>query len=71
MFEQIWSVGNSESPCFGIKSEKTTVWIVALSLVHWAIAQWGSTFYGLAQSTSVYSHDLKLWMLKHYFKFYF
>lgn len=40
MFEQIWSLGNSESPDFGIKSEKTTVWIVLLSLEQWAVAQY-------------------------------
>lgn len=39
MFEQIWSLGNSASPCFGIKSENTTVWIVSLSLVQLAVAQ--------------------------------
>jgi hypothetical protein len=56
MFEQIWSLGNSESPCFGIKSEKTTVWIVLLSLVQWSVTQCAidkqaAHFYGLAQST--------------------
>ena len=38
MFEQIWSLSNSGSPCFANRSEKTTVWIVSLSLV-WAVAQ--------------------------------
>jgi len=39
MFEQIWSLGDSGSTCFANRSEKTTVWVVSLSLVQWAVAQ--------------------------------
>jgi hypothetical protein len=76
MFEQIWSLGNSESPCYGIKSQEdhsVNCFTEFGAMSNSTVCNWqtGSTFYGLAQSTSVYSRDLKLQMLKHDFKFYF